>query len=196
MNILIYGLQRSGTNFLSEILKTDKKINIINGLDRNIFTHKHYRFHNIKEIIADEKFYPTSNIKTVADIYDKSPVNKIIVLEKDIYQWYDSIVNWAKKCNWNFIEKDFIEEFVKDHFHFYSFFKNEKDIIYLKYEDLLYNKEMVISKLEENDIHVSGEFTFNGVPMSEGDTKKFKEKYRNYKSSHEEDIKKALNKLI
>ena len=195
MNVLLYGLQRSGTNYLIEILKTDPKINFINGSERNVFTHKHYRFHNIKKIIPHKQFYPISNIKSVDDIFNKIQVDKIIVIEKNIYHWYDSILNWATQCNWRFINKEFSEEFIEDHYYFHNFFKNNDKIIYILYEDLLFNKNNVINNLKLNGINVTGDFLYNNIPLSQGNTESFKKKYTNYKSKYEKDIKRTLKKI-
>lgn len=156
MKILIYGLQRSGTNYLKEILLKTKNIKFINGNDRSKFTHKHYRFHNKLDIIPDDKYIPKSNIKSVKEIYDKTNINKIIVIKKNIYSWYDSIIKWAKMCNWKF-KKEFNEEYIEEYYLFYKFFENS-DVILINYEDLLFEKEKVIELFKKHNIEIKNSF--------------------------------------
>ena len=55
-NILQFGLQRSGTNFLSTLLMKNFRIEILNNSDRKHPLHKHFRLYDDKSFIPDTKY--------------------------------------------------------------------------------------------------------------------------------------------
>ena len=57
MNILIYGLQRSGTNFLESLLKTNFHVHFLNSNDsRSVPIQKHFRFYKNKKCIPTPEY--------------------------------------------------------------------------------------------------------------------------------------------
>jgi len=67
---------------------------------------------------------------------------KYIVVIKDIYSWLISIQSWAKKCQWDTVKDEIVNDiFIDDYISFYNKwlqFKRESDnIIFIRYGDLL-----------------------------------------------------------
>lgn len=138
----IFGLQRSGTNFLTQFLKVNYDIHIINNdtLDREKPDHKHFRIYDNKKIIPIPEYINDLVIKDFDHLKDllKEPNMKVIIVHKDIYSWLVSIENWAKKCNWSKKPK---LSYIDDYIQFYIKWKEMKckDIIFVNYHKIIEN---------------------------------------------------------
>ena len=125
------GIQRSGTNFLREIIENGFCINILNKIDPmpNSFNHKHFRIFDKKEfIIMDVKYHNDIQINCYSDYEKLLGVKniKILVIYKDPINWLLSIKRWAIKCKWidseNFFD-DVMMDYLKEYDLYYSKWK-------------------------------------------------------------------------
>ena len=160
--IIIRGIQRSGTNFLENILsKLD--IDVINkgNLPRNSPGHKHFRVQNDKlSIFMDKQYLNDIYSENLKDLnfksYKKKNIKNILIL-KDPVNWILSINRWAKKCNWipinNDLRNDFelMTKYLKewDYFHlkWFELSKDKELILILQWEDLLTNFDNNLKKI-------------------------------------------------
>lgn len=156
MKYLIYGLQRSGTNFLEEILNKKFNIQVSNEINRKSILHKHFRLYNDKNKIPIPDYINNKYFEYFKDFYDiiKKQINddcKIIIIKKDIFSWLISIYKWSKKCNWNITDKNI---FLNDYYLFYKKWKeyynnNTNKILFINYIDLLNNNNLLIEKMNK-----------------------------------------------
>jgi hypothetical protein len=153
-NILHYGLQRSGTNFIETLLKKNFRIKIWNSnADRKHALQKHFRLYDDKTKIGDADYsndqYFTSfgEYEQALDIDVK--VDGIIIISKDPYAWYLSYLNWAEKCGWPSVNHHYIEEY--NHFYgkWYEFSQQDERIVFVRYTDFLVDGAAQLSKLQE-----------------------------------------------
>ena len=156
MKYLIYGLQRSGTNFLEEILNKKYNIQVSNDKNRKSILHKHFRLYSEKNKIPIPDYINNKYFKYFKDFYDiiKKQINddfKIIIIKKDIFSWLISIYKWSIKCNWNITDKNI---FLNDYYLFYKKWKeyydnNTNKILFINYIDLLNNNNLLIEKMNK-----------------------------------------------
>lgn len=160
--IYLYGLQRSGTNVISEFLKTNYNITIVNKNveKRDSIQHKHCRIYDNKKIIPDtnagKQYYNNylidSIIKLDTLLGDKTNTNKYILVYKDIFQWLPSISKHAKSCNWKVQNKmDFIYDY-KEFMKKWNEIKNERVLFisYTEYLNLIIHNDITLKNKIEN----------------------------------------------
>lgn len=64
MNLLHYGLQRSGTNFLETLLKKNYRVHFLNSnRDRSSPLQKHYRLYDNKDIIPEPQYHNDTEVE-------------------------------------------------------------------------------------------------------------------------------------
>ncbi|NPA68591.1 MAG: hypothetical protein GXO50_08285 [Chlorobi bacterium] len=151
-NILHYGLQRSGTNFLETLMLKNFDINIVNGSNRAHPLHKHFRLYDNKNLIPEPKYKNNMKFKHFSD-YEKSfnintPVHGILILSKDPYSWLISYKKWAKKCKWPEPDYNYIEEYNQFYGKWAEFSKQDNRIMFIRYIDLLDNADLILDKTE------------------------------------------------
>ena len=103
----LYGLQRSGTNVISDFLKVNYGITFKNGGNRNSPSHKHFRIYNNKNYIPQtneigqySNNYIVNNLDDMDKLLgDEMHTNKYIIIYKDIYSWLPSISNGQPYVN-------------------------------------------------------------------------------------------------
>ena len=193
--ILIYGIQRSGTNYLEKNLKKNNLINSNNKKKRNNELHKHFRFHNHQFIIPYVNYHKSSPILSFDDVIENNKIDHVIVLQKNIYNWYPSICKWAKKNKWKFSDKYFSEEYIEDYYLFYKFFE-DKECIKINYEDLLFQVEHIIDIFKPYGIELKKEnFNLGKIPHSTHPTIFYKDKYSTTSHLFKKDIDNKLFNL-
>jgi len=139
--------------------------------------------------------YDQKVIFNVDDIYKKTNVDNIIVIKKNIYDWYISVMRWAKQCNWKFSDKDFADEYIEEYYLNYKFFENE-NVILIEYQDLLFNRNKIINKLKDSNIEIKNEdFNIDNVFASRMKNEHYLEKYSTYNLKYKKKIDKKLNSL-
>lgn len=150
INLLHYGLQRSGTNFLESIIKKNYKVQFLNSKEyRSSPLHKHCRLYRDKEIIPE----PQYNNEIVVESFEqfeslfKITPDYYLVISKDPYSWYLSYRNWAKKCKWPDVNHHYIEEYNLFYKTFIDFSYQSDKFIFVRYTDLLKDTESVLDTL-------------------------------------------------
>ena len=156
MKYLIYGLQRSGTNFLEEILNKKYNIQVFNEENRKSILHKHFRLYSEKNKIPIPEYINNKYYESFIDLYDtiKKKINdefKIIIIKKDIFSWLISIYKWSIKCNWTIKNRNI---FLNDYYLFYKkwkqYYENNPDkILLITYIDLLNNDKLLIKQIKD-----------------------------------------------
>ena len=151
MKLLLYGLQRSGTNFLESLLKKNYRIKFLNSnKDRSSPLQKHCRLYSKKDIIPEPQYHNdiiVENFENFESLFDVTP-DYYLVISKDPYSWYLSYRNWAKKCNWPEVNHHYIEEYNLFYGKFLEFSNQTEKIIFVKYIDLLEDSNAVLKQLE------------------------------------------------
>lgn len=184
--VIVRGIQRSGTNFLEDLLSR-LNLNVINkgNIKRNSPKHKHFRLQDDKStIIMERQYYNEIFVNSIEDLNIRSFGNKNlknILIYKDPVNWILSINRWAKKCNWIPQNKDLIYDkrllkeylFEWDNFHltWFKMLKSTDKILPLQWENLLSNFDESLhqifkfNELEHNlELKISD---FNNINLSE-----------------------------
>lgn len=151
MNLLHYGLQRSGTNFIEKLLKKKYRVRFLNSdKDRSSPLQKHFRLYDNKDIIPgplyrnDLKIPDFENFERLLEV---AP-DYYLVVSKDPYSWLLSYNNWAKKCNWPIVSHHYIEEYNLFYGKWLEFSQQTGKIIFIRYVDLLQDTNKELSRLE------------------------------------------------
>ncbi|MDH3980930.1 MAG: hypothetical protein OEU91_10525 [Gammaproteobacteria bacterium] len=151
MNLLHYGLQRSGTNFLETLLKKKYRVRFLNSdKDRRSPLQKHFRLYNDKDIISEPQYQNDlkfSDFESFERLFEVTP-DYYLVISKDPYSWLLSYNNWAKKCNWPDVSHHYIEEYNLFYGKWLEFSRQTEKIIFIRYVDLLQNANEELSRLE------------------------------------------------
>jgi len=154
--IHIRGLQRSGTNFLQQILELNyPAIEIIYSNDRSSPNHRHYRIfnknelqQNYKEHINDSIFVHEkliSDLKTYESYTNIQNYDLILFIMKDIHHWCNSYkaTGWITECS----NKQLIQEYYLYLQKVKMLTDSSKKIKAIKYRDLLLDTKKVLSSL-------------------------------------------------
>ncbi|MFN0275822.1 MAG: hypothetical protein ACKVPJ_08765 [Chitinophagales bacterium] len=147
---LLYGLQRSGTNYLQVLIeKNYPQIAFMNSEVRNNPAHKHFRLYDDKTCIPEPQFMNSvlvndlkefeTHLSAIPDIY--------LVVSKDPYSWYLSYKKWAKKNNWPPPAYHYMQEWNLFYGKWLEFAGETGKIIFVRYFDLLTNPEKEISEI-------------------------------------------------
>ena len=151
MNLIHYGLQRSGTNYLETLLTKNYKVRILNSnKDRTSPVQKHFRLYDQKDIISDPQYYNDIIIKDIDDLecfFDVIP-DYYLVISKDPYSWYLSYSRWARKCRWPSVKHHYIEEYNLFYGKLLSLSEKTDRFIFVKYGDLLTDTIGTLQQLE------------------------------------------------
>ena len=161
MNFLHYGLQRSGTNFLHQLmLKNFADVKFLNNEERALPTHKHFRLYDDKEFVPEEKYHNDLHFASFEEFDEAAQYHtgvddlKYLVIVKNPFSWYLSITKMAESLSWPSFKADaeFQEHFVRDFNGFYekwSQFAEESDkVVLMRYEDLLEDTNHVLSLIQ------------------------------------------------
>lgn len=150
MNLLHYGLQRSGTNFLENIIKKNYKVRFLNSNeDRSSPLQKHCRLYKNKKMIPEPQYNNKIAVETFEQfesLFEITP-NYYLIISKDPYSWYLSYINWAKKCNWPNVNHHYIEEYNVFYKTFIEFSSQSEKFIFVRYMDLLNDTGAVLDAL-------------------------------------------------
>lgn len=145
--VKIYGLRRSGTNYLEALLN-----NNFNDLQvlTNTLGWKHGK-------VKDFKQYPDlrdfKNDKELLNSIDNNEVKKIFLI-KEPYAWVNSITNYCKKHSDNNCHKWSIEDFIKRYNeinkdYIENFKKDYNNSVIIFYEELISNPEKYIDIISD-----------------------------------------------
>lgn len=178
-----HGIQRSGTNYLSELIK-QFGIFVINSVNpsRSHPGHKHFRWqHDKNTIFIDHKYKNNVLIECINEINRVSgfPHNTFhIVVFKEPHIWFKSIINWGIMCNWFGVQEGIqnANNILQEWDHYYAFWQDMNvhhpdKVIILNYDHLCQNPYLLVETLRqagflipENLPHNLG--SFKELPMS------------------------------
>ena len=151
MNLLHYGLQRSGTNFLEATLKRSYRVRFLNSnKNRDAPIQKHFRLYDDKKIVPNTEYsneLSTPDFKSFEGSLEMAP-EYYLVISKDPYSWYLSYLEWAKKNNWPEVSHHYIVEYNLFYGRWLEFSQQTNKIIFVKYYDLLNNLDAELNRLE------------------------------------------------
>src|SRR6476620_9252679 len=98
MDLLHYGLQRSGTNLLEALLVRRFDVRFLNdNSDRGSPLQKHVRLYDDKQLIPEPQYSNQISVRDFAEfeaLFDSAPAY-YLVISKDPYSWYLSYRKWA-----------------------------------------------------------------------------------------------------
>ena len=190
---MIYGLQRSGTNYIETLLPHNfKDISLENvAYHRSLPLHKHFRPHSMMYCVPEPKYLHNFQYAHfdefdahVKKLTGKDQLHYIVVV-KEPYSWYISYCELARKNKWpTYMPKWANQHYVIDYSLFckkwIEFRKQAPDkILLLRYEDILKdlsgNLELIRNQFDLEKIHQEYQ-NFSKVNMS----KKFTSSRRNY----------------
>lgn len=148
--IVIQGIQRSGTNYLNEILKNNN-YRVLNYYDpqRNNPKHKHFRWQSDKNSISmDSRYMNNIVVDSISQVnlisgYDEP--TKHVVIYRPPEKWLSSIYRWGKSNNW-FVNK---EEFINSKI---SLYLNEWDSYYSFWRDMHKKSPSLVSIINYDDL--------------------------------------------
>lgn len=147
---LLYGMQRTGSNFTEQVvLRNFKNVRFYNNdFARCLPVHKHFRLYDEKAVIPDVRFYNTFTYKSFKDfkkhveLISGREIKVFIVTIKDPYSWYVSYKKHAKKNKFTYIKKSLNSHYIIDYNLFYRKWLDfsleaPDEVLLVKYEDLI-----------------------------------------------------------
>ena len=151
MNILHYGLQRSGTNYLETLLKKNYWVRFLNSnQDRRSPLQKHCRLYKNKQIIPEPQYRNDIVVETFEQFESLFAIvpHYYLIVSKDPYSWYLSYRNWAKKCKWPDVTHHYIEEYNLFYGTFLKFSSQSNKFVFVRYVDLIKDAGEVMNHLQ------------------------------------------------
>ncbi len=153
-NVILYGLQRSGTNYFERCVTALFDVNFLNiegDGSRSSILNKHVRLYENKSLIPEPKYINTHAYKDLNELIEDMPTKPdiIFVLSKDPYSWLLSHKRWAKVCNWPATDYPYIKEYQAFYEEWMRLGRDKAKVLFIRYEDLLTNKKEVFSRIAE-----------------------------------------------
>lgn len=151
MNLLHYGLQRSGTNYFETLLKRKYRVRFLNSnKDRSSPLQKHFRLYDDKDIIPEPQYrneFKIPDFENYERLLEVVP-DYYLVISKDPYSWLLSYNNWAEKCNWPDVPHNYIIEYNLFYSKWLEFSQQTERIIFCRYIDLLKDADEELNRLQ------------------------------------------------
>lgn len=152
MNLLHYGLQRSGTNFLESLVKKNFQVKFLNSIeDRGSPLVKHFRLYDEKDIVPSAEYRNSimvESLKSFERLLETVP-DFYFIISKDPYSWFISYNNWAKKCNWPNAGHHYVVEYNLFYKKWLDFARETDRIIFIRYIDLMEDTERELDRLSQ-----------------------------------------------
>jgi hypothetical protein len=181
-NALIFGLQRSATNYIQQLIRQNfKGIHFLNDdYARSLPTHKHFRLYDEKAAISNEKYLNLFHYKDfaafkthVTSLCEDEP-GTFLVCVKNPFSWYLSYGKHARKNGLSYFRKSTNSHYIIEYNLFYGKWMEfsiqaPSEVLFLKYEDFIQDLPTAINKLALHfQLERSGELTNNPkkVPMN------------------------------
>jgi hypothetical protein len=152
MNLLHYGLQRSGTNFLEVILRRNFHVHFLNSnKDRSSPLQKHFRLYDEKNIVPEPQYRNELVVRSFEHFESLFSVRAdfYLVISKDPYSWFLSYNHWAQKCHWPDVSHHYIEEYNAFYGKLLELSAQTDKFIFLRYFDLIKDAAGVLDRLEQ-----------------------------------------------
>jgi hypothetical protein len=192
-HLMVYGLQRSGTNYMEKLLPSNfKDVHLENvAYHRSLPLHKHFRLYDEMYYVPEPKYlnnfsYPSfSDLDAHVQRLTGKEILHYVVVVKEPYSWYISYCKLAQKNNW----PTYMKKWANQHYMIdYSLFVRKwldfqaeapDKVVVLRYEDLLADLEGSLEQIRTKfglEMKHDSYQNFSKVNMS----KKFGEKRRQY----------------
>lgn len=152
--ILLYGLQRSGTNYFRALATLNfPGIRFTNSEDRSAPAHKHFGIYDNKELVPEPQFDNHHSISTLQDLVDLLTPEQIpdlyCIVSKDPYSWYVSYCRWAEKNHWPEARHHYIETYNAFYGKWMQLSRASSSIVFFRYVDLLQDPGQAMQVLAE-----------------------------------------------
>ena len=151
-DLLLYGLQRSGTNYFERTLKENFVVNFLNSDDdRRHPIQKHFRIFDDKSLTSMKDYSNDSIFESFADFENAVgvKVSAYMIISKDPYSWFLSYRSWAEKCNWPAFSSHPAKEYEAFYQKWMDFAAQSDQVHFVKYIDLLEEPEEALLKIGE-----------------------------------------------
>ena len=207
---LIYGMQRTGTNYLETLIKKNfSTLEFCNiQYTRCLPGHKHFRLYDEKSLVPepqyinDFRYSSFKEFKQHAEDNVGEKIERFVVVMKNPFSWYLSYLKHAKKNKYNVLKRAFNSHFMVDYNAFYAkWFKFQKEapkeVIILRYEDTLEDLPRYLKELEQK-LNVPKTSADIENPKNVGMSKTFTSDKLNYYKNQEfmKDLKEDEVKVI
>ena len=142
---LLYGLQRSGTNYVEKIVaKNIPEIRFVNDRrDRSSPLNKHFRLYRDKAYIPTDQYRTEDVVERYDQLidtvmrYNVTP-DLVIVVIRHPFHWYRSYLSWAELCGWDQSAYAYIREWNLFYGAWESLAREApKEVLIFRYEDVL-----------------------------------------------------------
>lgn len=143
MRLLLYGLQRSGTNYLERLLRGAYRVRFANHRRRNHPGHKHFRLYDNKALIPEPQFANSARIRSL-DVLEEAlgfRPDAYLVLSKDPYSWLRSYEAWARTCGWPSAAHHYGAEYTAFYGAWCALAQDAARVHFVRYADLLADPE-------------------------------------------------------
>lgn len=183
-NILHFGLNRSGTNYLKELLDQHFDLEFLNVEgERDHPLHKHFRLYDDKSLIGRPNFHNNLQFPTFS-AYEGYALKRgqgittdedrdvaYVIISKDPYSWHLSYSRWGIKNNWSPSPHPYIFEYNAFYRKWLEFAGETDRIAFVRYIDLLRSPEEVMEQLQQKfgfttTRQIEADVRIKKVPMS------------------------------
>jgi hypothetical protein len=178
-HVLLYGLQRSGTNYLQTLLTTNFEVKLeMDPYTYSLPIHKHFRpyskpwFFPHLNLLHDFKFESFNQFDEHCQRLTKQPDLKYVVVAKEPYSWYLSYSRFAKKESiFYYMKKKYVNQMYLIDYSLY--FKKWLDFIEEGSEKiLLINYESLLKDFDGAMGNLKNKFGFKTTEASFQNTSK------------------------
>jgi hypothetical protein len=149
-NLLLYGLQRTGTNYLEVLVRRRYQVRFLNDQeDRTSPEHKHVRLYPEKDLVPGDQFRNQLDVPDFA-AYERllsTVPEHYLVISKDPYSWYLSYLRFAERCSWPTPDHHYIDEYNRYYESWLDLAEQTDRLHFVRYIDLLAEPESEIRRL-------------------------------------------------
>lgn len=186
-NILHFGLNRSGTNYLKELLDQHFDLEFMNiEGERSHPLHKHFRLYDDKSLIGRPNFrndlkFPSFREYEIYALGKDAPNVVYVIISKDPYSWHLSYTRWGIRNKWSPSPHPYILEYNEFYRKWLKFSAETDRIAFVRYIDLLKSPEEILTQLQKKfklmvTREINPDVRIRKVPMS----RRFSKKRLNY----------------
>lgn len=162
--IIVQGIQRSGTNYLSQLLMASE-YRVLNQADppRDNPRHKHFRWLEDKSLISmDERYQNRTTAHSIHEVNRLSgwPADsRHVVIFRDPEGWLNAIFRWGLENSWYSSEAEFVDlgrnvDFMAEWHAYYAqwqaFAEADPQLVYIvAFQNLRSNPSEVLAAIDE-----------------------------------------------
>lgn len=150
MNLLHYGLQRSGTNYFEALVTRFYRVELVNEeADRASPAQKHFRLYDDKHAVPHPDYQNEVFLGSFAELETLLPKrpDHYVVISKDPYSWLLSYRRWAQECGWPPVSHHYLEEYNLFYGRWLTFASQTDRIHFVRYHDLLVDADATLDAL-------------------------------------------------